>query len=601
MRYDDKNGRLDMRYALGGGARQFCTAGHDSPYLPNAHHFKAVDAEGGSIYVALGAYIEMLSTMEPILRNSEFLYNMYVKELSRRVNMCCGFGLRIRKLTTEDLQGYPKALQTGYSHLPAKVQSETCCIELHWNHKITNADFSVDMLKHVMGVKVIPTPFEELTPDTPLVTIVPTCSNMVFGSMNKPYVVIDLLDLIKYVKNTLYIKDTRIQNDELDEVSQPNGLYTVSHIDYVYNKMCCGGNNDDIKSSVAHVDYITLINDLRVSNIIYQDAMDLELLHTYCPNLPDIPTTNVALTDDDTMRIGLEEMASATYGVESSSGAAREEFTTVIPFILAMAFPEIPLSDFDKRRTVRGKDLMLAASGRIDTKVLGGITIYGGVNYAVGLTTVPMLFTSAGILIGADGDSDASGDSYKVVTYSGLVKAVYDLGWALPGDFLKDKDKNPFAYYHAYNKNTTEDVWDTNCPRLLRIDPCWSAAHIPEEIRDTLPKMYRDWDISKMPTCCILRHYIDFVMSVINSNKTPTQSMVQHLVRLHSMLNHPADGGYPIVSSMVYHETDALAQERKMWPIICMLKYLGLKGGFKPWDTKRVKQLNQILGPGGSY
>ena len=603
MRYDKEKGKLDLRYSLGGSARQYVgqAYGQDSPYFPNAHHGDAVEVEDKSIYAMLGAYIEMLTTMEPVLRNSEFLYNMYVKELSRRANLCCGFGLRIRRLETEDLQGYPKALQTGYSHLPAKVQSETCCIELHWNAKILDGATKEDILKHVMGVKVIPTPFKELTPDTPMVTIVPTCSNMVFGSNEKSYVITDLLDLIKYVKNTLYIKDTRIVDGKLDDVAQRYGEKTTSHIDFVYNKVCGGKQTDDIKLSVACVDCSTMITDLRVTNIIYQDAMDLELLHAYCPNLPDIPTTNVALTDDDTLRIGLEEMAGTAFGLESS-GTVGEELTAYIPYMLAVAFPEIPVSDFDKRRTVRGKDPMLAASGRIDAKVLSGITIYGGINYAVGLGTVPMLFTSAGILIGADGDSDASGDSYKVITYSGLIKTFYDLGWMLPGDFLKDTDKNPFAYYHSYNKNTTEDVWDTHCPHHKRSDSCWSDARIPDEIYDALKKICEIGHNNRYPAGQLLEHYVDFVMDVILKGKTPTQSMIQHITRIYDMWNRPSDGGYKIIPYISYDmSSDAKEMERKMWPVICMLKHLGIQGGFKPWDTKRVKQISQILGPGGTY
>jgi hypothetical protein len=270
--------------------------------------------------------------------------------------------------------------------------------------------------------------------------------------------------------------------------------------------------------------------------------------------------------------------------------------------MLAVAFPEIPVGDFDKRRTVRGKDPMLAASGRIDAKVLSGITIYGGINYAVSLGTVPMLFTSAGILIGADGDTDASGDSYKVITYSGLIKTLYDLGWVLPGDFLKDTDKNPFAYYHSYNKNTTEDDWNTRCPHHERSDRCWSYARIPDEIRDALKKIREINDNNRHPAAQLLGHYVDFVMDVILKGKTPTQSMIQHTTRIYAMWNHPSEGGYQIIPYIFYDtNSGAVEMEKKMWPVICMLKHLGIGGGFKPWDTKRVKQLSQILGPGGTY
>lgn len=602
MRYDKSDGKVDLSYSLGGGGRQYaCSNGAYTLHLPNAHHVDARMVSDCTFYAMLGPYIELLSTMEPLLRKSEFLYNMYVRDLSCYVTLCCGFGLRIRKLTTEDLQGYPKALQTGYSHLPAKVQNETVCIELHWSPKILKAMGDEDILRHVMGVRVVSTPFKELTSDTPMVTIYPTCRSMIFGDKAKPYVVSELLDLINYVRNTLYIRDTRIQGGKLDAVTQRYDELTTSHMDFVYNTICCCGTNDDIKPSVAKVDYSNLIKDLYISNIIYENASDLEILRSYCPDLPSIPTTSTELTADDTLRIGLEEMAGTAFGLESS-GTICEELTVYIPYMLAVAFPEIPVSDFDKRRTVRGKDPMLAASGRIDAKVLSGITIYGGINYAVGLGTVPILFTSAGILIGADGDSDASGDSYKVITYSGLIKTFYDLGWMLSGDFLKDTDKNPFAYYHSYNKNTTEDVWDTKCPQHKRSDHCWSDDRIPDEIYDTLKKICEIGGNNRYPAGQLLEHYVDFVMDVILKGKTPTQSMIQHITRIYDIWNHPSEGGYQIIPYIFYDmSSDAKEMEKKMWPVICMLKHLGIMGGFKPWDTKRVKQLSQILGPGGTY
>lgn len=232
------------------------------------------------------------------------------------------------------------------------------------------------------------------------------------------------------------------------------------------------------------VEFESFLRSLKAKGI-YGTVEDINLLKGYAPELENICHTceiSSELIGDMFVKDFMKAMGETNEEATTDDLYFESEWSARYKeLILAMAFPDIPIDYLGVRGDVKEKDSLFALFGKIPKSRLLDINIYG---YMIIGPAVPILFTSAGVVIGDNPTSLSTENFYRVVLYKDFTKYLREeLALDLSGDEIPED--SPFKLL-----NNAFDF--SNAPSLQLSN---NLLTIPDTVSKTVGGMYNGWPV----------------------------------------------------------------------------------------------------------
>ena len=399
----------------------------------------------------------------------KFIYDSVIHSLGLEGSGCFSLGhLVLGTLSGYEKDGLQNLLRSDraiYATLPYAVIQELGQLVLFG---ISNWGDG-EKANHEISVLVTPIPFDELVPGGPVVK----CSVDLTPLNSYNYFAGSILNIIEGMQKCgAWLEKDKSKNDYIRGVSDKEKPFISALPPEIHMR----------EFPCVTVEFGSFLRSLNAKGI-YGTAEEIDLLKEYAPDLDNIyhkceisPELRGDMFVKDFMKaIGEtdEEATTDDLYFECEWSAVYKEL------ILAMAFKDIPIESLSARGDAREKDSLVALFGKIPKARLMDINIYG---YIVAGPTVPILFTSAGAVIGDNNANFSTNNFYRVVRYEDFKKYLSEELFVDLSDGEIPED-NPFKLL-----NNSFDFSQAPC-----LQPSDAPLNTPDLKGETIIDAYREW------------------------------------------------------------------------------------------------------------